>query len=205
MANLVHPYYFSLKKNVFDRLLAIVAILLATPILILVVVAIYVTVGQPVLYLQNRMGKNGKKFKIFKFRTMRLGAHKEQEKLRQFNQAPGPMFKIYDDPRFVGVGRWLSKSGLDELPQLFNVLKGEMSFVGPRPLPVSEVRQLGKEWGFRHLVKPGIFSEWTIADYRHRSLADWKKLDAQTLSKGGWFNDLQVIGRTLIKSLRFIF
>lgn len=205
MANAVHPYYFSLRKNAFDRFLALMAIFLALPILILVVLAIYASVGQPVLYLQSRIGKNGHRFKILKFRTMRLGAHQEQAKLRQLNQAPGPMFKIYDDPRFVGVGKWLSKSGLDELPQLFNVLKGEMSFVGPRPLPVSEVKQLGKDWDFRHLVKPGIFSEWTIADYRHRSLVDWKKLDQLTLSHGGWVNDLRVIWRTLIKSLRFIF
>lgn len=205
MVNAIHPYYFSLRKDAFDRFLAVMAIMVALPILMVVVLAIQITIGRPILYQQSRVGKNGLKFKILKFRTMRPGAHQEQATLRLYNQAPGPMFKIYDDPRFVGVGKWLSKSGLDELPQLFNVIKGEMSFVGPRPLPVSEAQQLDKDWDFRHLVRPGIFSEWTIADYRHRSLADWKRLDQLTLSRGGWLSDLSVIWRTIIKSLRFIF
>lgn len=142
---------------------------------------------------------------MYKFRTMKLGAHQEQAQLQKLNQAPGPMFKIFDDPRFVGVGRWLSKSGLDELPQLFNVMKGEMSVVGPRPLPVAEAKKLSADWNFRHQVKPGIFSEWTIAENRHRSLTDWKKLDQLTVNRGGWRYDLSVIFKTLAKSLAFIF
>lgn len=205
MSVVIHPYYSSQEKAIFDRLLAVVAILLSFPILLTVSLAIFLTIGQPVFYVQNRLGLGGKKFKMYKFRTMRLGAHKEQAALQKLNQAPGPMFKIFDDPRFVGAGKWLSKSGLDELPQLFNVLFGQMSFVGPRPLPVEEAQKLGKDWDFRHLVKPGVFSEWTITENRHRSLEDWKKLDLLTLSRGGWFYDLKIINRTLLKSLLFIF
>lgn len=205
MPGQIHPYYSSWEKTIFDRFLALVAIFLTLPVFALIILAIFGTVGQPVIYVQSRIGWQGKKFKMFKFRTMHLGAHKLQAELRQFNQAPGPMFKIFDDPRFIGVGKWLSKSGLDELPQLFNVLSGEMSFVGPRPLPVSEVLQLDSDWDFRHQVKPGIFSEWTLADNRHHSLKDWKKLDQLTLSRGGWHYDIKVMTKTVAKSLRFIF
>lgn len=205
MSVVIHPYYSSQEKAIFDRLLAVVAILLSLPILLAVSLTVLVTIGQPVFYIQNRQGLNKKSFKMYKFRTMRLGAHKEQSALQKLNQAPGPMFKIFDDPRFIGAGKWLSKSGLDELPQLFNVLAGDMSFVGPRPLPVAEAQKLGKDWDFRHLVKPGVFSEWTIAENRHRSLNDWQKLDLLTLSRGGWFYDLGIINKTLLKSLSFIF
>lgn len=151
------------------------------------------------------MGKNGKVFSIYKFRTMCKGAHKQQKKLKDLNQAPGPMFKIFDDPRFVGIGRILSGTGLDELPQLFNILKGEMSLVGPRPLPVAEAKQLSSAWDFRKLVKPGIFSEWTFSGNRHRSLTDWKELDRLTLSRGGLFYDLKLILLTIHKSLTSFF
>lgn len=201
----IHPYYSSSTKEVFDRLLAVVLIFLSWPVLLIISLVILLSVGRPVFYVQSRVGKGGEKFRMYKFRTMRLGAHKEQATLQKLNQAPGPMFKIFDDPRFVGVGKWLSKSGLDELPQLFNVLFGQMSFVGPRPLPVAEVKKLGSDWDFRHLVKPGVFSEWTITENRHRSLSDWQKLDKLTLSQGGWSYDLKIIAKTLLKSLAFMF
>lgn len=205
MSDAVHPYYFSQKKVIFDRFFSLFGLLIAIPVFLSIGLVIFVTVGRPIFYLQSRVGVHGKKFKMLKFRTMGLGAHKEQVNLAKLNQAPGPMFKIFDDPRFVGIGKWLSKSGLDELPQLFNVLRGEMSIVGPRPLPVAEVRQLGKGWFFRQKVKPGIFSEWTLAESRHRSLADWRSLDQKTISKGGWGYDLNIIFKTLAKCLRFIF
>jgi len=205
MPVVIHPYYSSPTKEVFDRLLAVVLIFLSWPVLLIISLVILLSIGRPIFYVQSRVGKDGEKFRMYKFRTMRLGAHKEQAALQKLNQAPGPMFKIFDDPRFIGAGKWLSKSGLDELPQLFNVLFGQMSFVGPRPLPVAEVKKLGSDWNFRHAVKPGVFSEWTIAENRHRSLADWQKLDKLTLSQGGWSYDLKIIAKTLLKSLAFIF
>lgn len=148
------------------------------------------------------MGKSGKSFMMYKFRTMYVGAHKQQTKLKGLNQAPGPMFKIFDDPRFVGIGKFISRVGLDELPQIFNILKGEMSFVGPRPLPVAEAKELSSAWDFRKLVRPGIFSQWTLADNRHDSLTDWKELDRKTLSQGSVTQDLELISSTLLKSFR---
>lgn len=201
MSEVVHPYYFSRKKIWFDRLLAVTSLVLVVPLLLALGGAIAATVGRPIFYTQRRLGHKGQSFVIYKFRTMRRGAHRLQSELLQYNQAPGPMFKIFDDPRFVGIGRWLSKTGLDELPQIINILKGEMSFVGPRPLPLAEARQLSAAWRFRERVKPGIFSEWTVAEYRHRSLADWLNLDELTLRRGGWGYDLKIMIKTLVKVL----
>lgn len=139
---------------------------------------------------------------MHKFRTMYVGAHADTAKFLAQNQAPEPMFKIFDDPRFVGIGHFLSTSGLDELPQLCNVLRGEMSLVGPRPLPIAQAKKLGAEWQFRTQVKPGIFSEWTISNERHESSEKWLELDRATLAKGSFLNDLFVILRTLGKLMR---
>jgi len=200
----VNSYYFSLIKTLFDLLFGIFVLFFTFPILILISIIILLTAGYPFTFTQKRVGKNGKVFLIYKFRTMYVGADKQQQKLKDLNQAPGPMFKIFDDPRFVGIGKFLSRTGLDELPQLFNILKGEMSFVGPRPLPVNEVKKLSSVWDFRNEVKPGIFSEWTLASNRHDSLTDWKELDKKTLSHGGLSYDLKLIFLTLKKSLRAI-
>lgn len=109
---------------------------------------------------------------------MRLGADTEQSEYQVLNEADGPVFKIRNDPRFVGVGEWLSHIGLDELPQLINVLRGEMSLVGPRPLPVNENEQLSqdvKQW--RCHIVPGLVSDWVITGGRHSSFEEWMKLD----------------------------
>ncbi|NCO12685.1 sugar transferase [Candidatus Pacearchaeota archaeon] len=203
MLEKVHPYYFSFLKVFFDYLFAIIIFILIFPILFLIGLTIFISAGYPVIFIQKRMGKDGKTFQMYKFRTMYRGAHLEQDKYKSLNKAPGPMFKIFDDPRFVGIGRILSRTGLDELPQIINILKGEMSFIGPRPLPVSEAKQLSQAWSFRHLVKPGIFSEWTFADNRYNSLADWRELDRKTLSNGGIKYDLKLIFFTLIKSFTY--
>ena len=158
----------------------------------------------PIIFTQKRTGKDGKTFTIYKFRTMKKNASLLKHKYLEFNEAPSPMFKIHNDPRFVGIGKLLSQSGFDELPQLVNIIKGEMSFVGPRPLPVNEVKKLSSVWDFRNEVKPGIFSEWTLASNRHDSLTDWKELDKKTLSHGGLSYDLKLIFLTLKKSLRAI-
>jgi len=200
----VNNYYFSFVKVLFDYVLGLLGLSLIFPFLIVISLLIILISGWPAIFIQKRTGKSGKSFNIYKFRTMYVGAHKEQSKLKNLNQAPGPMFKIFDDPRFVGIGRILSKIGLDELPQIINILKGEMSFVGPRPLPVSEARKLSSTWDFRKQVKPGIFSEWTLANNRHDSLTDWKELDKKTLSNGGVIYDLKLIVLTLLRSLRII-
>ena len=128
---------------------------------------------------------------------MYVGAEKNQWRYRKNNQAPNPMYKNWEDPRFVGIGRWLSKTGLDELPQLFNIIKGNMSLVGPRPLPIYEAKKLDKSWNFRYLVKPGIFSEWSAVVNKISSLQDWKKLEKETLKSGGIKYETKIISKTL--------
>jgi len=118
--------------------------------------------------------------------------------LRAKNEAPEPMFKMQHDPRFVGIGRWLSRSGLDELPQLVNILRGEMSFVGPRPLPIAEAEQLPASWDFRYSVRPGLVSEWVLSEKKYGSQSNWRIAEISTLSKSGLLYDLEIIAKVII-------
>jgi len=175
--------------------------LVSLPLIIFISIIIFFTAGSPVFYLQKRSGLNKKPFTIYKFRTMELNASDKQSKLQHLNQAPKPMFKIHNDPRFVGVGRWLSNTGLDELPQLLNIIKGEMSLVGPRPLPTPEASKLSKKWDFRFLVKPGLFSYWTLDDRRHDSLESWMELEVQTIGIKNVSENVLVIKKTLYRQI----
>lgn len=133
--------------------------------------------GLPVLYRQRRIGKTGKPFLMYKFRTMVVGAEQLQNRYRYLNEADGPVFKIHDDPRFTKMGRFLSHTGLDELPQFINILKGEMALVGPRPLPLVEAAKLQPWQQQRDLVKPGIISPWIFAGYHSKSFSSWMESD----------------------------
>lgn len=163
---------------------------------------VLVTTGSPVLFWQERMGHKKKPFQMLKFRTMHPDAEKQKKKLEKHNEAPWPMFKMKHDPRFTRVGRYLSHLGLDELPQFFQILTGKMSFVGPRPLPLSEAMKLPKNWDFRYQVKPGILSEWALAPDRYKSLNRWRELELATLKNGSLKTDLQLILRSIFFMLR---
>ena len=193
----IHPYYHSCEKRAFDLIIAVSLLIIIFPCLLLIGLGIFLTSGWPIFYIQKRYGLNKKTFKIIKFRTMYVGAEKNQWRYKKNNQAPSPMYKNWEDPRFVGIGRWLSKIGLDELPQLFNIIKGDMSLVGPRPLPVYEAEKLNKDWNFRYKVKPGIFSEWSAVANKINSLQNWKKLEKETLKIGGIRYEIKIILKTL--------
>jgi len=187
---LAHPSFFSWQKRLIDLTLSSLGLLILTPIYFLTWPILLLLHGRPIIFKQKRIGQNGQVFTIYKLRTMVKNAEmwrgREKKRFAQLNYAPAPMFKIANDPRFTKIGHWLSRTGLDELPQLINIFKGEMSFVGPRPLPKKEalaLKTLKPVWfEWRHRVKPGIFSVWTLDDRRHQSLKVWQTLDQQTLA-----------------------
>lgn len=143
------------------------------------------------------MGYQKKPFTLWKFRTMKNDAELIKKELLTKNEAPLPMFKIRHDPRHTKIGNFLSRIGVDELPQFFNILKGEMSVVGPRPLPIAEAQKLPTTWNFRYTARPGIFSEWAISTQRHNSLKKWQQLEKETLSQGNWKYDFKLFLRTV--------
>lgn len=197
----VHPYYNSWEKRFFDLVLSFFLLITLLPLFIVIAFLILLTAGWPILFLQKRCGLHKKDFKIYKFRTMYVGAQKNQWRYQKNSSAPAPMYKNWADPRFVGIGKWLSKTGLDELPQLFNIIKGEMSLVGPRPLPVSEAEKLNREWDFRYQVKPGVFSEWSCRIGKI-TLEQWRKLDQKMLKNGGLKYEVEIMARTLMALLK---
>ena len=150
------------------------------------------------IFQQTRIGKDGKPFLMFKFRTMYSGAEKDRENFRALNEADGPVFKIKNDPRFTRFGKWLAWSGLDELPQIINVLKGEMALVGPRPLPMEEEREISSQWKqARRAVKPGITSSWAVSGSHRLSFRQWMELDMKDISNKNVFYDAMIIVKTL--------
>ena len=135
---------------------------------------------------------------------MAPNASKAQNHYRNLNEADGPVFKIHNDPRFTGFGKILSKTGLDELPQLVNVLKGEMSMVGPRPLPVNEAKKLTKQQRIREMVKPGITSSWVTGGSHRMSFKKWMELDADYVKNATLLTDISIIGKTFLMVARSI-
>jgi lipopolysaccharide/colanic/teichoic acid biosynthesis glycosyltransferase len=199
------PYLQSNLKSVLDKILAILVVICGLPVLVAIAICIFIDNGSPILFVQERVGKNGKIFIVFKFRTMTVGAKHLQKKYQYLNQADGPVFKVVNDPRFTKFGKILSKSGLDELPQIFNILKGEMSLVGPRPLPWAEERQINIKYRkIRQLVKPGITSPWVVGGASHISFSKWMDLDVLYIEQANLKEDIKVIFRSLEMLMRLI-
>lgn len=188
------------RKRAFDVFCVIFASVIVAPLSVLTYPILLFLIGKPIIFKQKRVGQNGKVFMMYKLRSMYKNAPENRSKYLAKNEAPAPMFKIANDPRFLQkkiqlpflkkmiilkIGRYLSQSGLDEIPQLFNVLKGEMSIFSPRPLPVIEAEQLQKQdrkwYKWRHSVKPGIFSAWALDAKHNQSFDYWKKLEKETL------------------------
>jgi lipopolysaccharide/colanic/teichoic acid biosynthesis glycosyltransferase len=175
--------------------------IITLPVFLVICMLIVIFTGTPVFFTQKRFGLNGKRFNLLKFRTMIRGATKHKWRYLHLNEADGPVFKIRLDPRFTKIGHFLANTGLDELPQLINVIKGDMSLVGPRPLPVSEAKKLNPNDQQRHLIKPGVTSPWVIAGAHSLSFATWMQLDRNYLKSGSLPEDVSVLLRTFILSL----
>jgi len=178
--------------------------LLVLPLGVLLSILITLESGFPILFTQKRMGKGDRAFTLYKFRTMRIGADQEQEKLRSKNEADGPVFKIKNDPRFTRIGKFLSHIGLDELPQFINIWKGDMAIVGPRPLPVSEARNLSATQQERHSVKPGIISPWVLDGYHKKPFVQWMKSDVAYAKRKNIPEDIVLFLRACVLPLRLL-
>lgn len=158
----------------------------------------------PIIYRQRRTGKNGKPFIMYKFRTMVVGAETMQKKMMRRNEADGPVFKMRNDPRFTRIGKFLSHTGLDELPQIINVLRGEMSIIGPRPLPVAEAAKLKPWQQKRHIVKPGIISPWILEGYHAKSFDEWMRSDIRYIKTKRAAGDVYLMARACFLLARLV-
>ncbi len=186
-----------------EKTLASFLFLITLPIYPIFFLIIKLTSKGPFIFSQQRMGKDKKTFTIYKFRTMRINAENEKDSLAPFNQSDGPTFKIYNDPRFTPIGKLLAHTALDEIPQLFNILKGDMAFVGPRPLPITEAQQIDVKYQKRFSVLPGLTSTWVISGAHKLSFNQWMKLDIEYVNKKNIWYDVKIIlltGVFIIKS-----
>lgn len=203
----VSTYHSSITKIILDKLMALIGILALIPTVLIVAPLIKLTDFGPIFFTHKRTGKNGKVFKMIKFRSMRIGAESERGKkvLEKLNISDGPVFKIPNDPRLTKIGKLLFKSGLDELPQVINVLKGEMSIVGPRPLPVYEANKLTKSQRVRELVLPGITSSWVVSGAHNLKFKKWMKLDKEYVNSATLKTDITIIYKTALLLIKIGF
>ena len=193
-----HKGYWALRRgqDVFFSGLALVVL---SPILLLTALAVLIDDphGSPI-FKQLRCGRDGKKFYMYKFRSMYMDAEKKLEELLQANEMDGPAFKIKDDPRITRVGKFIRKTSIDELPQLWNILKGDMSIVGPRPALPREVEQYKDIWKQRMYITPGLTCYWQIAPNRNDiSFDDWMKLDMKYIEERSFWVDWKIIFMTV--------
>ena len=191
-----------LWKRALDVAGASVGLFISAPFILAAAILIKLTSPGPVFFSQKRSGLGGKPFYCHKLRTMYVDAEARKAELRKHSEQDGPAFKIKNDPRITTVGKYLRKTCLDELPQLWNVLKGEMSLVGPRPLPCDE--QAGcQRWQRRRLdVTPGVTCIWQVDGGRHVPFADWMRMDMQYMRRGGLWSDIKLIAKTALRVVR---
>jgi len=189
---------YEISKRAIDIIGAGSGLLLLSPVIVIVACAIKFTSKGPIFFSQKRVGKNGELFDMYKFRSMVVNAEELKEKLAHQNEMSGPMFKMKDDPRVTKVGKFIRKTSLDELPQLWNVLKGDMSLVGPRPSLPKEVKQFEK-WMFRRLtVKPGLTCYWQVSGRNNIDFEDWMKLDISYVEDRNLWIDIKLIFKTVL-------
>lgn len=190
-------YVYRLGKRVFDFTASLLALIPLSIVFIVIALLIKLDDHGPVFFTQTRVGRHGKEFKIYKFRSMRVDAEDLLERLLAKNQVDGPMFKMKDDPRISRVGKFLRKYSLDELPQLFNVLIGNMSLVGPRPPLPREVAEYTAYDKQRLYVTPGCTGLWQATERNNVGFAGMVKLDLEYIQNASWWLDLKIIFMTV--------
>ncbi len=189
-------------KNISDIILSAILLFLLSPIFVLIAIAIKLSSKGPVFFKQVRSGLNGRKFTFYKFRTMYSNAEELRNSLERDNEMDGPVFKIANDPRITLAGKLLRRTSLDELPQLFNILKGEMSFVGPRPPIPAEVEKY-EIWQRRRLsMKPGLTCIWQVSGRNRICFEEWMKLDLQYIDNWSLWLDIKIFLKTFYAVLK---
>ena len=183
-------------KRIIDIMGALMGLILLSPLLLIVGILIKAESKGPIIFSQDRIGKNGKTFRMYKLRSMVANAEELTEKLMNENQMSGPMFKIKDDPRVTKIGRFIRKTSIDELPQLFNVLKGDMSLVGPRPSLPNEVLEFEPWMNKRLMVKPGLTCYWQVMGRNNIDFQQWMLLDIKYVETRSIIVDIKLIIKT---------
>ncbi|OAA94190.1 sugar transferase [Clostridium coskatii] len=187
-------YYF--VKRSMDLILSFIGIIAFSPMMLMVAIAIKLDSRGPVIFSQMRVGMNGKPFKMYKFRSMVDDAEELLDNLRGKNEMTGPMFKIKKDPRITRVGKFIRRTSIDELPQLFNVIKGDMSLVGPRPNLPHEVIKFTEYQKTKLIVKPGLTCYWQVMGRSNIDFEQWMKLDIKYIEDRNTLLDLKLIFKT---------
>ena len=192
------PFY-SFIKRAFDLIVSLIFLIVFSELYLILAIIIAVSDGKgKPFFVQERVGMNGKHFRLYKFRTMCVDAEAKKEELMKFNEADGPAFKMKDDPRITPIGKFLRATNLDELPQMLNILFGHMSFVGPRPPLPNEVEQYSESDKLRLLVKPGLTCYWQASRNRNDiSFADWMAMDRKYIEDRSIWVDLKLIFKTI--------
>lgn len=187
---------YDASKRLMDILLSLLGLIMVSPIMLIVAILIKLESSGPIIFSQKRVGLNGKEFNMLKFRSMVQNAEELKEKLQKQNEMSGPMFKMKEDPRVTKVGRFIRKTSIDELPQLINILKGEMSLVGPRPSLPNEVAKF-EPWMLERLkVKPGLTCYWQVSGRNNIDFEDWMKLDIKYVKDRNLGLDIKLIFKT---------
>jgi exopolysaccharide biosynthesis polyprenyl glycosylphosphotransferase len=194
----VHSQWSIFCKRFVDIVVSAIALLVFSPILLATALAINISSRGPILFAQERLGVNKRHFRIWKFRTMVTNAEALMAQVEHLNQTQGPTFKLANDPRITRIGHFLRKTSLDELPQLFNVLLGDMSLVGPRPLPMRDYRGFSADWHRRRFsVKPGITCLWQIAGRSSITFDRWMELDMDYIDHWSLLLDFEILLKTI--------
>lgn len=184
-------------KRLIDLFGSFIGLIVLSPIILVVSLLIKFESKGPVIFSQDKIGKDGKVFKMYKFRSMVVNAEELKEKLKEQNEMSGPMFKMKEDPRVTNVGKFIRKTSIDELPQLINILRGDMSLVGPRPSLPKEVEQF-EGWMMERLeVKPGLTCYWQVSGRNNIDFEDWMKLDIKYVRERNTLTDIKLIFKTV--------
>ncbi|MGA2413947.1 MAG: sugar transferase [Candidatus Sulfotelmatobacter sp.] len=181
-----------------DFTVSLVLVVFFSPLFLLVAALIKLTSPGPVFFLQERLGLNKRRFKIYKFRTMTADAESRMKEIEHLNEVSGPVFKIKNDPRITAIGKFLRSTSIDELPQMFNVLKGDMSLVGPRPMAVRDYEGFNEDWQRRRFsVRPGITCLWQVLGRNSIPFDQWMELDLQYIDRWSLWLDFQILMKTI--------